>query len=58
MKATNALLYFLAAIAAWTTFSACTYTVHPDGSRTYGLDANAAAAVATTIIANEIDDAK
>lgn len=33
--------------------NSCTLTVNPDGSRTYGTDANAAAAIATTIIESE-----
>lgn len=53
MKLTPALYYFLYIIGAFTTLSSCTLTVHPDGSRTYGVDSQAAAAVATTIIESE-----
>ena len=33
--------------------TSCTITVHPDGSRTYGADANTAAIIATQIIEAE-----
>lgn len=54
MKATIALLYFLACTLSAVCFNACSLTVHPDGSRTYGMDPQAAAAVTTAII----EDAK
>jgi len=54
MKATIALLYFLACAFSAVCFNSCTLTVHPDGSRTYGTDPAAAAAVTTAII----EDAK
>ena len=54
MKLTPQLYYFLYIIGAFATLSSCTLTVHPDGSRTYGIDPQAAAAVTTAII----EDAK
>ena len=41
--------YILAIIAALA-LSSCTLTVNPDGSRTYGTDAETAAIIATQII--------
>ena len=44
---------YIVALFALLALSSCTLTVNPDGSRTYGTDANAAAAVATVIIESE-----
>lgn len=53
MKLTYALLYFLVCSFSVACFNSCTLTVAPDGTRTYSLDPQAAAAVATTIIESE-----
>lgn len=44
------LLFVLAGFAVLIALNSCTLTINPDGSRTYGTDANAAPAIATTII--------
>jgi len=43
MKAKAKLLAFLITAAAWLALSSCTLTIHPDGSRTYGIDGEQAA---------------
>lgn len=40
----------LIAIIIIAALSSCTLTINPDGSRTYGTDAETAAAIVTTII--------
>ena len=44
------LLFILAGLAIIVALNACTLTVHPDGSRTYGTDAETAAIIAAQII--------
>ena len=53
MKPKHSLLYFLACALSAVCFNSCTLTVSPDGTRTYGLDQDAAAAITTTIIETE-----
>lgn len=47
------LAFVLIGMAIIMSLNSCTLAVNPDGSRTYGTDANAAAAIATTIIESE-----
>jgi hypothetical protein len=38
-------LYFTALVITMKALTGCTLTIHPDGSRTYGLDPQASAAI-------------
>lgn len=53
MKLTPQLYYFLYIIGAFATLSSCTLKIDADGSRTYGLDPQAAAVVTTAIIESD-----
>lgn len=45
MKLTKQLYYFPYIIGAFATLSSCTVKISPDGSRTYGTDPEAVAAI-------------